>query len=45
MKRQDYNGGPNRKVVELFNKDLQAAGMIGSESLYCDFKFGVYVSS
>ena len=36
----DLIDGPPRRVVEIFEEELQAAGVLGSMSLHCEFSSG-----
>lgn len=42
MTKQEYHGGPSRKVVDIFSDELRAAGVLGTESLHCTFIGGVW---
>ena len=43
--KQVYNGGPMRKVSEIFDDELRAAGIIGFESVHCTFDTGNWLNN
>lgn len=38
--REEWDEGPYRKAVDIFDDELMVAGMLGSHSLHCDFTAG-----